>query len=121
MQFKLFLGWGEVFSKLKKERVEFFGYYHTMGGSRGGGPQGHAPPPHQSAKILKQIGPHFGNHTAPSQYAALPNRKSWNRPCITKILLFPFKCKIFKVICSKIGRARAFSTIPLDYSEILDF
>ena len=25
-------------------------------------------------------GAHFGDHPAPSQYAALPNEKSWNRP-----------------------------------------
>ena len=46
----------------------------------GGGTTGPRPPP-QSAMILKQLGSHFGNHPAPSQYAALPNRKSWNRPC----------------------------------------
>ena len=42
-----------------------------------------AMPPPQSAKILKQIWPHFGQHPAPRQYAALPNQKSWNRPWLS--------------------------------------
>ena len=49
--------------------------HHDTRAVPGGGPQGHGPPP-QTAKISKQIGPHFGNHSTPSQYAALPNRKS---------------------------------------------
>ena len=40
-----------------------------------GGYRAIPPPINQN---LNQIGPHFGNHSAPSQYAALPNRKSWN-------------------------------------------
>ena len=46
------------------------------GGSRGG----HQVMAPKMAKILKQIGPHIGDLPVPSQYATLPNEKSWNRP-----------------------------------------
>ena len=55
---------------------------NNQGRFQGGGAQGHAPPP-QSAKISKQIGPHFGEHPASSQYATLPNRKILEPPMPT--------------------------------------
>ena len=42
---------------------------------RGGGTGAWPLPP--ISQDLKQIGPHFGDHPAPSHYAALPDRKSW--------------------------------------------
>ena len=50
------------------------------------GLQGHGPPTPQSAKISKQIGPHFGDHPAPSQYAALSNGKYLNRPWVPSVV-----------------------------------
>ena len=37
-------------------------------------------PPSYSAKILKDMGPHFGHYPPPTQYMALPIRKFWNCP-----------------------------------------
>ena len=56
---------------------------NNQGRFQGGGAQGHAPPPPQSAEISKQIGPHFGEHPASSQYATLPIRKILEPPMPT--------------------------------------
>jgi len=74
----------------------------------GGGPQGYGPP--QSAKILKQIWPHFGQHPAPRHYAALPNRKSWNRPCS---FLDDFLIVSYHVIKSFVKFIRTFLDLQL--------
>ena len=53
----------------------------------GGWPQGHGPP--KSPNILKVIGLPGDLTPEPRQYAALPNRKSWNRQCP-----YPLRCQL---------------------------
>ena len=57
-------------SKVKSQKSKAKSQKSKARAVSGGGHRAMAPPPPQSAKISKQIWPHFGQHPVPRQYAA---------------------------------------------------